>query len=651
MAAREPKYPAQITQDEHENESAPFTKRVLLYGWDSTGLQKVRLKVDADGILETSGAGGGGAGTEYAEGATDATITGTAIMWEDTSDTLRAVSAAKPLPVNIISGAGSGGTAMADDAAFTVGTTSVTPVAGTYKSTRDSVDDNDAGALAMTAKRALFTTLETPNGDSLVEEDHDTVKTAIYANGSAVSIINAGADDQDAGSNQLVTAGFNYVYDGTTWDRARGDATNGLLVNLGSNNDVTVTGTVAVTQSGTWDEVGINDSGNSITVDNVGTFAVQATIASGTTSIAKAEDVASADADVGVPAMAVRKATPANTSGTDGDYEMLQMSAGRLWTSAAIDTALPAGTNAIGKLAANTGVTIGAVEVAASQTLATVTTVGTVTNITNQGHIADDAAFTPATTRVMMAGFTFDDVSPDSVNEGDGGAARMSANRNIYTTIRDAAGNERGLNIDASGQIAVTLASAQTLATVTNVATIGTSITPGTSAAHLGKAEDAAHAPGDTGVAILGRRIDTAASSAGTSGDYATVDTSAEGAVWATLTPTTTSGCTPFKTIDLDETEEEVKATAGNVYGYYFANTSASARYLKWYNATAANVTVGTTTPVITMYLPPTSAGHVGLPYPIGFTTAITVAATTGVADNDTGAPGANEVIFDAFYK
>lgn len=54
-------------------------------------------------------------------------------------------------------------------------------------------------------------------------------------------------------------------------------------------------------------------------------------------SIAKAEDVASADADVGVPAMAVRKATPANTSGTDGDYEMLQMSAGRLWASAILE--------------------------------------------------------------------------------------------------------------------------------------------------------------------------------------------------------------------------------------------------------------------------------------------------------------------------
>lgn len=68
-------------------------------------------------------------------------------------------------------------------------------------------------------------------------------------------------------------------------------------------------------------------------VTNAGTFAVQSTIAAAATNIAKAEDVASADADVGVPAMAVRKATPANTSGTDGDYEMLQISAGSAWVA------------------------------------------------------------------------------------------------------------------------------------------------------------------------------------------------------------------------------------------------------------------------------------------------------------------------------
>lgn len=110
---------------------------------------------------------------------------------------------------------------------------------------------------------------------------------------------------------------------------------------------------------------------------------VSGAIAAGATSFVKLEDVASADADAGVACLAVRKATPANTSGSDGDYEFLQISSGRLWASATIDAALPAGANAIGKLAANSGVTIGAVEISAAQTLATVTTVSTVTTITN----------------------------------------------------------------------------------------------------------------------------------------------------------------------------------------------------------------------------------------------------------------------------
>ncbi len=77
----------------------------------------------------------------------------------------------------------------------------------------------------------------------------------------------------------------------------------------------------------------------------------------------RAEDAASSDGHTGIGALAVRKATPANTSGADGDYEFLQMSVGRLWTSATIDAALPAGTNAIGKLAANSGVDIGDVDI------------------------------------------------------------------------------------------------------------------------------------------------------------------------------------------------------------------------------------------------------------------------------------------------
>jgi hypothetical protein len=87
----------------------------------------------------------------------------------------------------------------------------------------------------------------------------------------------------------------------------------------------------------------------------------------------------------------------------------------------------------------------------------------TSTELIDDAIVADDAAFTPAVTKVNMSGFTFDDVAPDSVNEGDAGAGRMSANRNQYVQIRDNAGNERGLNIDANGAIIVTQATAASL--------------------------------------------------------------------------------------------------------------------------------------------------------------------------------------------
>jgi len=50
-----------------------------------------------------------------------------------------------------------------------------------------------------------------------------------------------------AGANQAILGNAPYMYNGTNWDRLRGSATDGLLVNLGANNDVTVTGTVTAT--------------------------------------------------------------------------------------------------------------------------------------------------------------------------------------------------------------------------------------------------------------------------------------------------------------------------------------------------------------------------------------------------------------------
>jgi hypothetical protein len=110
------------------------------------------------------------------------------------------------------------------------------------------------------------------------------------------------------------------------------------------------------------------------------------------------------------------------------------------------------------------------------------------------------------------------------------------------------------------------------------------------------------------------------------------------------------NGLSIFRSLDLDETEEEIKGSAGAVYGWYITNLASAKRYIKFYNATAANVTVGTTTPVMTLCLDAGQSANVFMPFGIYFSTAISVAATTGLADNDTGAPAANEVVVNVFY-
>ena len=115
------------------------------------------------------------------------------------------------------------------------------------------------------------------------------------------------------------------------------------------------------------------------------------------------------------------------------------------------------------------------------------------------------------------------------------------------------------------------------------------------------------------------------------------------------------NGNSLYKNIDVDESEDQVKATSGRVYWIHAINLSAAVLYLKFYNKTAANVTVGTTVPDLTFPVPSNGgtdgAGFV-LPIPNGmvFNTAITIAATTGIADGDSGAPGANEVIVNLGY-
>ena len=118
----------------------------------------------------------------------------------------------------------------------------------------------------------------------------------------------------------------------------------------------------------------------------------------------------------------------------------------------------------------------------------------------------------------------------------------------------------------------------------------------------------------------------------------------------------TTGGLSLFSSIDLDETEEEIKGSAGTVYSIHAMNMTAAVLYLKLYDGPASGVTVGSTTPVLTFPLPTNGdtngAGFVlNCPQGYAFPNGISAAVTTGVAASDTGAPGANAAIVNIGFK
>lgn len=81
--------------------------------------------------------------------------------------------------------------------------------------------------------------------------------------------------------------------------------------------------------------------------------------------------------------------------------------------------------------------------------------VGTVTDITNQGHLADNAGFTDGTTRLMMAGFIFDETAGTALTENDAAAARVDSKRAVVGVIEDATTRGRRATVSAGGALLV----------------------------------------------------------------------------------------------------------------------------------------------------------------------------------------------------
>lgn len=164
---------------------------------------------------------------------------------------------------------------------------------------------------------------------------------------------------------------------------------------------LTVDGTVAATQSGTWN-VGTVTTVTTVSAvtaisnalpagtNNIGDVDVLSVVpGTGATALGKAVDSAAGATDTGVALLAVRDDALTTLTPADGDY-------------------VPLRTDSTGAL--HVRISGGGVS-----------------------GIVDDAAFTPGTTELVPVGFHADETSADSVNEGDLGAARMSLDRKIYT--------------------------------------------------------------------------------------------------------------------------------------------------------------------------------------------------------------------------
>lgn len=97
-----------------------------------------------------------------------------------------------------------------------------------------------------------------------------------------------------------------------------------------------------------------------------------------------------------------------------------------------------------------------------------------------------------------------------------------------------------------------------------------------------------------------------------------------------TLT-TASTALTVFRSPTVANAPVAVKTSAGRVHKYHFGNPNSAPVFVHLYNATTANVTVGTTTPLATYMVAANAALDGFWPNSDNFSTAISVAVTTTV--------------------
>lgn len=226
---------------------------------------------------------------------------------------------ANALNVAIVSGAGSGGTASDDGADFTAGTTSGTPAMGVYESSPTSVTDGDMGVVGLTQTRAMRVSVD----NTVTVASHAVTNAGTFA----VQVTSAPTTAVTGPLTDTELRATAVPVSGTFWQATQPVSAASLPLPTGAATETTLA-----------------QLDGKVTACNTG--AVAGTVTANLSAIDNAvlDDIAAKlatiDADTSVLATAVATEYQVDVVG-----------------------ALPAGTNAIGKLAANSGVDIGDVDV------------------------------------------------------------------------------------------------------------------------------------------------------------------------------------------------------------------------------------------------------------------------------------------------
>ena len=201
------------------------------------------------------------------------------------------------------------------------------------------------------------------------------------------------------------------------------------------------------------------------------------------TNLGKAEDAGHSSGDVGVMALTVRQDTAAALGGTDADYQPLITDAsGRLHIAP-----LVAGSAAIGKLAANTGVDIGDVDV---------TSVIAGVGATNLGK-ARDSALGATDTGVMALAVRDDTLTTLTPVDGDYVPLRVGSTGKLHVTDANITACNTGAVVISSGTVT-------TVSTVTNLSQLGGTAITMDEGVHDAGCQRVTLATDDDGVLSLG---------------------------------------------------------------------------------------------------------------------------------------------------